>query len=254
VCRLPGKWVWFELVTPDVRRSQAFHAEVLGWKVQPFPIGEQTYEVIFAADAMIGAYAAQRAQRQSRWISAVSVADVERAVAEAVVLGGRPIEPISEVPGAGRRARLLDCQGVEFTVSRNAMGDPPDTQSVPEGRWLWNELHVPDAGRALDFYGRVIGYQHRSFGPGGGAPYVIFSRDGVDRAGVTSAGCPDVAPHWLPYVHVKDVDAAAARARAAGGQVRKVEDIPGVGRIAAILEPAGAMLALLSPRPGLTAR
>ena len=58
-----------------------------------------------------------------------------------------------------------------------------------------------------------------------------------------------VPAHWLPYVHVQDVDGAADRTRRAGGQVRMLETIPGVGRIAILAEPGGALLALLSPRP-----
>ena len=79
--------------------------------------------------------------------------------------------------------------------------------------------------------------------------YTILSRDGVDRGGVTSAGCRMVPAHWLPYVHVQDVDGAVDRTRRAGGQVRMLESIPGVGRIAIVAEPGGALLALLSPRP-----
>jgi uncharacterized protein len=34
---LPGKFVWFELVTTDARKAQAFYADVLGWKAVPYP-------------------------------------------------------------------------------------------------------------------------------------------------------------------------------------------------------------------------
>src|SRR5262249_34385932 len=53
---LPGKFVWFEHVSKDAKKAQAFYAEVLGWKVQGFPMGEQTYEMIFVGDNMIGGY------------------------------------------------------------------------------------------------------------------------------------------------------------------------------------------------------
>ena len=149
-----------------------------------------------------------RPAEPSRWVSCVSVDDVDRTVADAVAAGGRLVGTVAETPGVGRVARIVDPQGVELSLFRNTMGDPPDPVQVPEGRWLWNELHVPNPGAALDFYGRVLGYQHRTFGPGGAEPYVILSRDGVDRGGVTSAGCREVPPHWLPYVHVQDVDRA----------------------------------------------
>ena len=35
---LPGKFVWFEHVSTDPKKAQKFYAEVLGWKVKPFPL------------------------------------------------------------------------------------------------------------------------------------------------------------------------------------------------------------------------
>ena len=248
--RHPGKWVWFELVTPDARRAQAFYREVLGWKVQRFPIGGGTYEMVYAGDTMIGGYTEPRSPGEpARWLSCVSVEDLDRTLADAVALGARVLESAVEVPGLGRRVAIVDPLGVELVLFRNGMGDPPDAPAVPEGRWLWNELHVPDVAAGLEFYQRVLGYQGRAFGAGQGEPYTILSRDGVDRGGVTTAGCREMPAHWLPYVHVEDVDGATARARRAGGQVRMLDSIPGVGRIGIITEPGGAALALLSPRP-----
>ncbi|HEY3587426.1 MAG TPA: VOC family protein [Myxococcaceae bacterium] len=248
--RHPGKWVWFELVTPDARRAQAFYREVLGWKVQPFPRGGATYEMVSAGDTVIGGYTApRRPDEPSRWISCASVEDVDDTLSEAVARGARVLEPAADVSGVGRRAALVDPFGVELVLFRNLMGDPPDLEAVTEGHWLWNELHVPDVAAALGFYGPVLGYQHRAFGPDQREPYTILSRDGVDRGGVTTAGCQGMPAHWLPYVRVQDVDGAAERVRRAGGQVRMLESIPGVGRIGIFNEPGGAGLALLSPRP-----
>ena len=54
---LPGKFVWFELVSRDAKKAQAFYGEVLGWKVASFPMGNVNYEMILAGetlDTMIG--------------------------------------------------------------------------------------------------------------------------------------------------------------------------------------------------------
>src|SRR5262245_10562377 len=42
---LPGKFAWYELVTRDAKKAQAFYGEVLGWRVQGFPLGNFTYEM-----------------------------------------------------------------------------------------------------------------------------------------------------------------------------------------------------------------
>ena len=50
-----------------------------------------------------------------------------------------------------------------------------------------------------------------------------------------------VGPRWMGYVAVDDVDAYAARVKAAGGSVHRApDDIPGVGRFAVVADPHGA--------------
>jgi predicted enzyme related to lactoylglutathione lyase len=36
---LHGKFVWFEHVSRDAKKAQAFYGGVFGWKVAPFPMG-----------------------------------------------------------------------------------------------------------------------------------------------------------------------------------------------------------------------
>ena len=37
--QIPGKFVWYELVSKDAKRAQAFYGEVFGWKTVPFAMG-----------------------------------------------------------------------------------------------------------------------------------------------------------------------------------------------------------------------
>ena len=58
----------------------------------------------------------------------------------------------------------------------------------------------------------------------------------------------------MPYVRVEDADAAEAAAVEAGGQVcRSAFDVPQVGRIAVLQDPAGAVFAVIAPAPELLA-
>jgi predicted enzyme related to lactoylglutathione lyase len=251
--QLPGKFVWFELRTREVEKAQAFYGEVLGWKVRPFPLGDQTYEMIDAGEVMIGGYAPPPEAEPSRWLSYVSVEDVDAAARAAAANGGRVLDPPSAIPGVGRGARIADPQGAELWVMRNDRGDPPDTLA-PAGHFFWNELHTPAPAEALAFYAQVVGLAHRSLPAGPGGAYHIVSRDGVDRGGATHhmpPGTPaDWLPHWLPYVHVDDADATLARARKQGGTVVfGAEDIPGIGRFGVLRDPTGASLAVMKPMP-----
>ncbi len=250
---LPGKFVWFQLESRDTKKAQAFYGEVLGWKVMPFPVGGSTYEMIFTgatADTMIGSYAAPKSDRQpSRWISSVSVEDVDATAKAATANGGKVVEAPFDIPGAGRTARIADPQGAELSVFKSATGDPADAPATP-GHFFWNELHTSDPTKALAFYEKVLGFSHRSMDMGPGGTYHIVSKGGVDRGGVTSHLPAGVPPHWLPYVFVDDVDATIARARRLGGTIPfGPEDIPGVGRFGVLQDPTGAVLAVMKPLP-----
>jgi predicted enzyme related to lactoylglutathione lyase len=251
--QVPGKFVWFELLSRDARTAQAFYGEVLGWKTQPFPMGSASYDMILAGetlDTMIGGYAEPRDAEGPQWLSYVSVEDVDGAARAAAANGGRVIEGPSDLPGAGRSARIADPQGAVLGLFHRADGDPPDLPQVPPGRWLWNELHTSDPSAALSFYEKVVGFSHQTMDMGPGGPYHVISRGGVDRGGVTHHLQPGATPHWLPYVHVEDVDGTLARARRQGGTVpMQAEDIPGVGRFGVLTDPVGATLAVMKPEP-----
>ena len=244
--RFPGKFVWFELVSKDAKKAQAFYGEVLGWKVQPFSMGSSTYEMIYAGETMIGGYASPKGDQPAHWISYVSVDDVDATVKAAVANGGKVVEAPYDIPTVGRTARIADPQGAEICPFNNPAGDPAEGLP-PRGGWCWNELHTSDPKSALAFYEKVLGFSHRTLSVPGGT-YHILSRGGVDRGGVTEHDGD--RPHWLPYVAVDDADATLARAKKLGGSICiGPADIPNVGRFGVLQDPTGAALAVLKPLP-----
>ena len=255
---LPGKFIWYELVSRDAKKAQTFYAEVLGWDVRPFPMGNFDYEMIYAGGTMIGGYAApqhkahwpgavEKGRPAAHWISCVSVEDVDASAKAATANGGKVVEPPFDTPGVGRMARIADPQGAELYVMKNAQGDVPDATASP-GCFFWNELHTSQPAQALSFYAKVVGFSHRSFDAAG--TYHVVSRGGVDRGGVTGHLPSGTSPHWLPYVVVEDVDATAAHAQRLGGKIlMDPQDIPGVGRIGVLQDPTGAELAIMKPLP-----
>ena len=251
--RLPGKFVWFELASSDLKKAQAFYGEVLGWKAVAFPLGAATYEMIFAGetpDTMVGGYVPARGGGgRSQWIAYVSVENVDAAVSTATACGGTLLEPPRDLPGVGRAAKIADPSGAAFALFKSANGDPPDVLSAPPGRFIWNELHTTDPEKALAFYERVVGFSNRSV-PSPAGRYHILSEGGVDRGGITSHLRPGSSPHWQPVVSVDDVDGAVARARKLGARIPvPPEDMPGIGRLGLMEDPMGAVIALMKPAP-----
>lgn len=118
------------------------------------------------------------------------------------------------------------------------------------GKFFWYELMTSDPQAALAFYGDVVGWTNAPFGGDLGEPYHVVSGSAGAVGGVMAI--PDEArtcgmtPWWGGYIGSADVDADAARLRAAGGTVKRApEDIPGVGRFAVMSDPGGAIFMLL---------
>jgi predicted enzyme related to lactoylglutathione lyase len=115
------------------------------------------------------------------------------------------------------------------------------------GKIVWNDLITEDAAAARSFYQGMFGWTFEDTrGPGGGS-YVLA------RSGSTYvAGMVPVRPRadgrelsrWLPYVSVADVDAALSRATAEGAKVAAGARSVGLGRVAAIIDPEGAVIGL----------
>jgi len=116
------------------------------------------------------------------------------------------------------------------------------------GKFVWHDLMTLDPARARQFYADLFGWTYNEVDMGG-SKYPMIHAAGEDHGGVNNldaaAGLPS---HWICYVTVDDVDAAAAKAGELGGRVaEKPMDIPGVGRFAVIVSPTGAALSAYKP-------
>jgi predicted enzyme related to lactoylglutathione lyase len=114
------------------------------------------------------------------------------------------------------------------------------------GRFVWHELHTQDRTKAQKFYSQLVGWETKEVPMGPGEPYTLCLLGGKDHAGITKSKAPaHVPPHWLPYIHVDDVDAAAAKVTSLGGQVLNPPmDIPNVARFAVVRDPTGGAFAI----------
>lgn len=116
----------------------------------------------------------------------------------------------------------------------------------------WSELNVRDIARAQQFYADTLGWRFEAMAMPDMTYWIILS-DAARVGGMfemTGAQFNGVPEHWLTYIAVDDIDARLQKAVAAGAKICKdAFDIPGVGRMAVLAEPGGAVVAWMTPKP-----
>lgn len=265
----PGSFIWFDLVLEDTAEVQSFYRKLLGWSFRDSDRSGR-YLSILRDGRVIGGVAVSGEQdttdHRAFWLSSVSVPDVDRTSTEAAASGASVILEPAELPNRGRYSVIEDPQGAPLVLLRSSSGDgevraPGDREP---GEWLWMELWTRDLESASQFYSDVFGYgfEYRDTRSaderpiaGGGAEagesgYVILTRDGERKAGMMQLPFDGANPHWLPFVAVSDVRAAAEQVRQLGGEVIIDPDVVGRHDAAIVADPAGAVFGLQEwPRP-----
>ena len=120
------------------------------------------------------------------------------------------------------------------------------------GKVVWNDLVTEDLDAARRFYGELFGWTFEST-TRGGRPYAIAKSGDIYVAGLLSiAARSDGATQsrWLPFLSVTDVDAAVAKATASNAKVAVGARDVGLGRVAAIIDPEGAVVGVARSRIG----
>jgi predicted enzyme related to lactoylglutathione lyase len=111
----------------------------------------------------------------------------------------------------------------------------------------WVDTSQPDPEAAVAFYGGLFGWEFEDvMPPGAPGKYFIGRIRGGDVAavGAQQEGGPPTAV-WNTYVWVESADEAAAKVRAAGGNViAEPFDVMEAGRMAVCADPEGAVFTL----------
>jgi predicted enzyme related to lactoylglutathione lyase len=252
---LHGKVVWYELESAAPDKSKAFHAELLGWTIEPQEMAGIKYELAKAGGKDVATIRqAEGKKAKSRWIPFVSVPDVDAATAAIEQNKGKVVKPAQDVPDIGRYAIVSDPNGALFAVFKGAKSDDPDTDQIKQGEFVWVENMTrgqKQHAAAIAFYPAAVGYTSSSMEVGAGkkkSKYDMLSYGEKHRAGVAAAKPASLGGQWLPWVSVDDLDGSVAKVKALKGKVVvKPHDIAGVGRAAVVSDPTGAPLGLLKP-------
>lgn len=120
------------------------------------------------------------------------------------------------------------------------------------GRFVWHDLMTTDGKRAEEFYGALFDWRIEGVPMQGFTYRMIHCGPGPVGGIVEEKNIP--SSHWMPYLAVEDVDAAAQRIPALGGSVCvPPTDIPRTGRFAVVGDPTGAFFSIyrgLAESPG----
>ncbi|MEM7480723.1 MAG: VOC family protein [Acidobacteriota bacterium] len=251
---LRGRFVWYDLTTPDPEAAKAFYGEIVGWGITTWE-GPTEYSMWTNGDQPIGGVMELSAEQAAdgvppNWVAYIGTPDVDATVDRAKELGGTLVHGPEDIPETGRYAVLKDPQGAPFAVYTPAQqADGPDGPPAA-GEFSWHELMTSDYEGAIAFYGELFGWtktEAMDMGPAG--IYQMYGRS--ENPEMPLGGMMNLTPEmpmppmWLYYARVPDVHAAAEKAKELGGQVvNGPMEVPGGDWVVQITDPQGAMFAL----------
>ena len=253
-----GRFIWYEMMSTDPDGAEDFYTKVVGWGTQVWNEGPKPYTMWTMGEQPVGGLMElpQEAVAQGappHWMPYISTPDTDATLEQAKRLGGSAMTEPMDIPAVGRFVVLADPQGAIFAIY-TPESDTPDEDDPPGvGRFSWHELLTTDYEEAFDFYSALFGWEKgTAMDMGEAGMYQMYGRNGGDLGGMYNL-LPDVTvpPHWLLYVMVPDVDAAAETVTALGGKILNGPmDVPGGDRIVQCLDPQGAVFALHSKGAG----
>ena len=235
-----GEPIWYELMTKDLAKAQAFYSGLIGWHVVDAQMPDMDYHLAKQPHETYGVSAIggimplsedmTSAGAMSCWLTYFGVDDVDAAVERAVASGAEVQLPAFEVPDVGRMAMLSHPHTGPFYVMKGSSPEPSTAfaaRAPMQGHVAWNELSSSDPDAAKAFLADVLGLTKNGdmdMGPLGKYEFLSVA-DGAFHIGAVMplvANAPDAVGEisfWKPYFRIPDIDAAVAFIAANGGTV-----------------------------------
>lgn len=250
-----GRFAWYELLTEDLRAARAFYSTVVGWDVTRAPTADMEYWIFAAGGSPVAGAMTLRAARQRgtppRWLGYVLVEDVDAIAGRAWTGGGRVDLPPVDLPDTGRFAVVADPHGAAIGLWKpGSAAQIPSLAPDQPGRVGWHELYAGDLDAAFAFYAGLFGWEKKeAMDMGALGVYQLFGTADTTLGGMMTKPPEDPVAQWNYYFNVGNIDEAAERVKAGGGQLRHgPQEVPGGGFIVNCLDPQGASFSLLGSR------
>jgi uncharacterized protein len=252
-----GRFVWYELLTPDPKAAEAYYTNVVGWGTLPMPGPDGPYTLFTVGEAPVCGLMkppgeAKKLGAPPLWLGYVVVDNVDATTTEASQMGATVHLSPRDIPNVCRLAVIADPQ--KAAIGMMAWSSPPQKDGIgvraAPGRIGWHELLTTDFEQGYGFYHTLFGWQKEdALDVGEMGTYQVFSTGGQLTGGMFNkpAGVP--ATFWLYYFNVADFDAAVERVRSFGGEVlTSPMEVPGGSWIVHAKDPQGALFALVGQR------
>ena len=236
----PGKFVWVDLLTPDVDAAKLFYGGLFGWSFE----ARGRYTIITNnGQRMAGIVEVKPKsgkQAEALWLTVMSVADVDKSVAFVEEEGGTLLQGPVNMENRGRGALVSDPQGAQLVLLRALGGDPLDT--TPEiGGWIWNEIWSNAPDKTSKFYQELGEYDSILVG----SDYEILSSKKSWRGGIRYIFKEPYQARWVPAIRVADPEKILEKVEQLGGVVLlHPDEPPSNGDTALISDASGALLML----------
>lgn len=261
-----GDFLWYELITSDLDKAEAFYAPLLNWRFRPSGQENMDYRLFAASEGDVGGIMPTPPGAGSGgWFGYVAVDDIDVMAASITDSGGKIHVGPEDIPGVGRFAFYADPTGAMGYVMTPA---PQDGESIafsydrPRlGHCAWKELSTSDPEAAKRFYGKHFGWVQdgeMDMGPLGKYEFLRHAGRAPDGspmgAGMLGAVMPMVpggapVPVWTFYFRVADIDAAAASVKELGGTlIQEPIEIPGGDYSLVAADNQGAHFGLVGAR------
>jgi uncharacterized protein len=247
-----GCFVWYELMTTDMDAARTFYAGVLGWGTQDASMPGLAYQLLSAEDTPVAGLLslpdeARRAGVAPHWAGYVGVDDVDIAAVRVKTLGGTVYVPPTDVADISRFSVFADPQGATLSLLKwRKPAEAAPAAPIALGRVGWHELLAADGEKAFAFYAALFGWQKTEALQGVMGIYQQFAVAGEMIGGMFTKPPTLPLPFWLYYFNVADIEAAAQRVEAGGGEIiYGPMEVPGGASILHCADPQGAVFALL---------
>jgi predicted enzyme related to lactoylglutathione lyase len=239
----PGRFVWHELVTPDVEAARRFYGELVGWQIDtPARDASQPYAYLTKNGQRVGGVVLRPGPHvPPHVLGFVSVLDVEGTLDRARERRGALLVPPMQTQ-FGRAAVVQDPQGASLGVCRAADGDAAESRRSEVGTFAWDQLNTSDAETACRFYTNVFAWQREPVPSK--RDLSAFTHGGKPLAGLLQAPQGTFA-QWLAYLSVERLERARVLVKQLGGAVMvESVELAGTGQACVIQDNVGTILAL----------